>query len=159
VGAVRRGRCEHRDTMPPTSVRLTHRALEGVPAAPSSPLFAALQGQTVTSGRREHHPRRCQSCAGHPHPLQRHVVHYYNHSNAVRHVRTGRHHACYCTPYGPKSTAPSSPPGDAPVNHYAFILEAPLFKYRACHSAATGSRARQDGRHLHGTVHHTSPRS
>jgi hypothetical protein len=67
MGAVRRGRCQHRDTVPPTSVRLTHRALEGGPAAPSSPLFA-VQGQTVTSGRREHHPRRCQSCAGHPRP-------------------------------------------------------------------------------------------
>jgi hypothetical protein len=39
------------------------RALEGGPAAPSSPPLLTLQGQTVTSGRRERHPRRCQPCA------------------------------------------------------------------------------------------------
>jgi hypothetical protein len=65
---VRRGRRQLRDTLPPTPVRLTRRALEGGPAAPSSPLFVALQGKTVMSGRWEHHPRRCQSCAGHPRP-------------------------------------------------------------------------------------------
>jgi hypothetical protein len=65
---VRRGRCQLRDTMPPTLVWLTRRALEGGPAAPSSPLFVALQGLTVTSGRRERHPRHCQSCAAIPAP-------------------------------------------------------------------------------------------
>jgi hypothetical protein len=60
-----------------------------------------------------------------------------NHSNAVGHAGTGRRHACHCTPYGPPSTAPSGPPGDAPVNHYAFTLEAPLFMYRARCDAVT----------------------
>jgi hypothetical protein len=54
--------------MPPTPVRLTHRALEGGPVAPSDPPLVTLQGQTVTSGRRERHPRRCQSCAAIPAP-------------------------------------------------------------------------------------------
>jgi hypothetical protein len=31
------------------------------------------------------------------------------------------------------------PPGDAPVNHYAFTLEAPLFVYRARHDAMIGA--------------------
>jgi hypothetical protein len=44
------------------------RALEGGPAAPSSPLLVTLQGQTVTLGRRERHPRRCQPCAAIPAP-------------------------------------------------------------------------------------------
>jgi hypothetical protein len=65
-GTVRRGRCQLRDTVPPTPVRLMHRALEGGPVAPSNPLLVTLQGQTVTSGRREHHPHRCQSCAAIP---------------------------------------------------------------------------------------------
>jgi hypothetical protein len=65
---MRRGRCQLRDTVPPTLVRLTRHALEGGPSAPSSPLFVALQGQTVTSGRRECHPHRCQSYAPIPAP-------------------------------------------------------------------------------------------
>jgi hypothetical protein len=67
-GTVRRGRCQLRDTGPSTLVRLTRRALEGGPAAPSSPFLVTPQGQTVTSGRRERHPRRCQSCAAIPAP-------------------------------------------------------------------------------------------
>jgi hypothetical protein len=67
-GTVRQGRCQLRDTVLPTLVRLTRRALEGGPAAPSSPLLVTPQGRTVTSGRREHHPRRCQSCAAIPAP-------------------------------------------------------------------------------------------
>jgi hypothetical protein len=69
MGTVRRGRCQLRDTMPPTPVRLTRRTLEGGPVAPSNPPFVTLQGQTVTSGRRERHPCRCQSCAAIPAPV------------------------------------------------------------------------------------------
>jgi hypothetical protein len=67
-GTVRRGRCQLRDTVPPTPVQLTHHALEGGPVTPSNLLLVTLQGQTVTSGRREHHPHRCQSCAAIPAP-------------------------------------------------------------------------------------------
>jgi hypothetical protein len=56
-------------------------------------------------------------------PLLRHAVHCYNYSDAVEHAATGRRHAYYCTSYGTSSTAPSSPPEGAPVNHYAFTLE------------------------------------
>jgi hypothetical protein len=55
--------------MPPTLVRLTRHALEGGPAAPSNPPLVTLQGQTMTSGRRERHPRRCQPCAAIPLPV------------------------------------------------------------------------------------------
>jgi hypothetical protein len=65
---VRRGQCQLRDTVPPTPVRLTRRALEGGPVAPSNPSLVTLQGQAVTSGRRERHPRHCQSCAAIPAP-------------------------------------------------------------------------------------------
>jgi hypothetical protein len=65
---MRHGQCQLRGTMPPTPVRLTRRALEGGPAAPSNPPLMTLQGQAMTSCRRERHPRHCQSCAGHPHP-------------------------------------------------------------------------------------------
>jgi hypothetical protein len=40
--AVRRGRCQPRDTAPPTPVRLTCRALEGGPATPSNRFLVNL---------------------------------------------------------------------------------------------------------------------
>jgi hypothetical protein len=43
-GTVRRGRCQSRDAAPPTPVRLTRRALEGGPAAPSTRFLVILQG-------------------------------------------------------------------------------------------------------------------
>jgi hypothetical protein len=65
---MQHGQCQLCDTVPPTPVRLTHRALEGGPVAPSNPSLVVLQGQTMTSGRRERHPRHCQSCAAIPAP-------------------------------------------------------------------------------------------
>jgi hypothetical protein len=44
------------------------RALEGGPAAPSNPSLVTPRGQTVTSSRRERHPRRYQSRAAIPAP-------------------------------------------------------------------------------------------
>jgi hypothetical protein len=41
---VRRGRRQSRDAAPPAPVRLTHRALEGGPAAPSTCFLVTLQG-------------------------------------------------------------------------------------------------------------------
>jgi hypothetical protein len=136
---VRRGQCQLRDTVPPTPVRLMHRTLEGGPVTPSNPPLVTLQGQTVTSGRRERHPvvvtpvRPSSS-------LQRHAVHCYNYSDVVGNAGTGHRHACHCTPYGSLSSAPSSPHGDAPVDHYASTLEAPLFNYRGRRDAVTGAR-------------------
>jgi hypothetical protein len=43
-GTVRRGRCQSRDVAPPTPVRLTCRALEGGPTAPSICFPVTLQG-------------------------------------------------------------------------------------------------------------------
>jgi hypothetical protein len=72
---MRRGRCQLRDTVPPTPVRLTHRALEGGPVAPSNPFLMTPQGRTMTPRQRERHPRRCQPCAAIPVPVApRHAV-------------------------------------------------------------------------------------
>jgi hypothetical protein len=144
--------------VPPTLVRLTHRALEGGPAAPSSPLVVTPQGQIVTSGRRERHPRRCQPCAAIPAPAAP-PAHCYNYSSAIEHAGTGRRHACYCTSYGSSSTAPSSPPGDAPVNHHASTLEVAPVQTQDTPRRRDWSNIRQDSRQLHGTVRHTTTRS
>jgi hypothetical protein len=61
---VRHGQCQLRNTVPPTPVRLTRRSLEGGPAAPSNPSLMTLQGQTMTSGRRERHSRPCSATPG-----------------------------------------------------------------------------------------------
>jgi hypothetical protein len=86
-------------------------------------------------------------------------MHCCNHSNVVGRAGTGRHHACHCTPYGSPSTAPSSPHRGAPVNHYAFTLEAAPAQVQGTPRRRDQNKARQDRRHLHRTVHHTSPRS
>jgi hypothetical protein len=86
-------------------------------------------------------------------------MHCCNHSNAVEHAGTGRRHACHCTPYGSPSTAPSSPHGDAPVNHYAFTLEATPVQVQRTPRRRNRNKTRQDRRHLHRTVRHASPRS
>jgi hypothetical protein len=138
-GTVRRGRCQFRDTVPPTPVRLMHRALEGGPVAPSNLLLVTLQGQTVTSGRREHHPQ-LSVLYGHP-----------------------RH--CSATPYTAATTPTllgtrgrdAATPATVPrTDHRQRLprarLETPrstttpspskplLFKYRARHDVETGAR-------------------
>jgi hypothetical protein len=156
-GIVRRGRCQLRDIVPPTLVRLTRRALEGGPAAPSSPLLVTPQGQTVTSGRRSAIPVAVNPVRPSP-PLLRHTAHCYNCSDAIEHAVTGRHHACYCTSYGSLSTAPSSPPKDAPVNHHASTLEVAPVRAQDTPRCRDWSKIRQDGRQLYGTVRHTATR-
>jgi hypothetical protein len=92
-------------------------------------------------------------------PLQRHAVHFYNYSDAIGHKGTGRRHAYHCTLYGSPSTAPSSPHGDVPVNHYASTLKIAPVQAQDTPQRRNWSKIRQDGRQLLGTVHHTSIRS
>jgi hypothetical protein len=92
-------------------------------------------------------------------PLQRHAVHCCNHSDVVEHAGTGRRHACYCTPYGSPPTAPSSPPGDAPVNHHASTLEAAPVQAQGAPRRHDWSKIRHDDRQLPDTVRHTITRS
>jgi hypothetical protein len=92
-------------------------------------------------------------------PLLRHAAHCYNYSGAVEHAGTGRRHACYCTAYGSSSTAPSSPPEDAPVNHHASTLEVAPVQAQDAPQRRDWSKIRQDGRQLHDTVCHTTTRS
>jgi hypothetical protein len=122
-GTVRRGRCQPRDTAPPTPVRPTCHALEGGLATPSNCFLVILQGQVMTLGRRDAIPATVGPVR--PPPCsQHHAGRYYNHSGAMRHAGTGRRHACHCILYGSSSATPSSLPGDATANHCAPTLEA-----------------------------------
>jgi hypothetical protein len=89
----------------------------------------------------------------------RHAAHCCNHFGAVRHTGTERHHACYCTMYGPPSTAPSSPPGDAPVNCYASTLEAAPVQAQGTPRHHDWDKIRQDGHQLPSTVRHAAAHS
>jgi hypothetical protein len=155
-GAVRYGQCQPRGTVLPTPVRLTRRTLEGGPAAPSNPSLMNLQGQTVTSGRRNAIAASVGPVRPPPYP-QHHAGHCYNKSGAVGHAGTGRRHPYHCTPYGSPSTASSSPSEDAPANHYTFTLEAATVRVQDTPRRQDRIKDRQDGRQLCGAARHTSP--
>jgi hypothetical protein len=66
---VRRGKCQLCDTMPPTFVRLTRRALEGGrrnPRMGENTFSMTAQGYTVTSGQRERSSPSLSALCGHP---------------------------------------------------------------------------------------------
>jgi hypothetical protein len=115
-----------------------------------------LQGQTMTSGRRDAIPATVGPVQPPP-CLQHHAGHCYNNSSAVGHAGTGRRHACHCAPYGSQSTASSSPFEDATANHYTFTLEAAPVPVWDTPQRQDLSKDRQDGRQLRGAAHHTSP--
>jgi hypothetical protein len=91
--------------------------------------------------------------------LLRHSEHCYNYSDAGEHAGAEHHHACYCTSYGSSSTAPSSPPGDAPINHHASTLEVAPVQAQGMPRHRDWSNIRQDSRQLHDTVRHAATRS
>jgi hypothetical protein len=153
-GTVRHGQCQLRGTVPPTPVRLTRRTLEGGPVTPSNPFLVTLQGQSVTSGRRDAIPATVGPVRPPP-CLWHHARHCCNNSGAVEHAGTGRRHACHCTPYGSPSTASSSPPEDATANHYAFTLETAPVQVRDAPRRQDRSKSRQDDRQLPGAARHT----
>jgi hypothetical protein len=153
-GTVRHGQCRLRSTVPPTSVRLTRRTLEGGPATPSNHFLVNPQGQTMTIGRQDAIPATVGPVRP-PLCLQHHAGHYYNNSSAVGHAGTGRHHACRCIPYGSPSTVSSSPFEDATTDHCAVTLEATPVQVRDAPRRQDRSKDRQDGRQLRGVAHHT----
>jgi hypothetical protein len=59
-------RCQLRDTMSPTPVRLIRRALDGGPAAPSNISTCLYRTTPRRQASGIGHPRRCQPCAAIP---------------------------------------------------------------------------------------------
>jgi hypothetical protein len=112
---MRQGRCQLRDTVPPTPVRLTRRALEGG----GSTLEYLLRAYTG--------PRRDVRLAGWVIPIAVNPVrptpplpHHAGHCGDIPALsgRTGtsHRHNSHCTTYGLSSTAPSNRPTTASVN-------------------------------------------
>jgi hypothetical protein len=157
---VRQGRCQLRDTVPPTPVRLTRSALEGEPAAPSNIFYMLIQGHDVTSGRRDRsspslstlcgHPRHCRTTPNTVATSQRCWV--------VRgqDIATTAH----CATYGPPVNGTLEPAhhGGRSTDHYTAALEAALVRAQDAPRRLNRSGIRQDDCQLCSTVRHTSTR-
>jgi hypothetical protein len=156
---VRQGRCQLRDTMWPTPVRLTCRTLEGGPAAPSNVFSVLTQGRAVTSGQRDRsspslsalcdHSRHCSSMPDTVATPRRCWVR--GDKTAPRrplcHVRAPINGTLESAHYGGQST-----------NRYTATLEAAPVRAQDAPRRLNRSGIRQDGRQLHNTTCHTSTR-
>jgi hypothetical protein len=107
---VWRGRCQPHDTVPPTSVRLTRRALEGGPAEPSNTFPVTTQDYAVTSSRRERSSPTLSALCGHPRHCSATPGTATTSPTLLERTGTGRRHACHCVSYGPPLTAHSNRP-------------------------------------------------
>jgi hypothetical protein len=157
---VRRGRRQPRDAVPPTSGRLTRRALEGGPVEPSNAFQVTTHDYTVTSGRRERSSPSMSALCGHPRHCNATPGTATTSPTLLEHTGTGRRHAYHCTSYGAPLTAPSSRPvgsGQA-ANLYATTLEAAPVRAQDALRCPDWSKIRQDGRQLRGTARHASTR-
>jgi hypothetical protein len=138
---VRQGRCQLRDTVPPTPIRLTRRALEGGPTAPSNIFYALIQDHAVTSGRWDWsspslsalsgHPRQCRTTPGTVATSQRcWDVRRQDITTTTTVPRTG-----------PPSTAPSNRPTTAAGQPTATPPPSKplLYEHRTHHDASTGA--------------------
>jgi hypothetical protein len=157
---VRRGRCQLRDTVPPTLVRLTRRALEGGPAEPSNTPSVTTQGYVVTSGRRERSSPSLSTLCGHPYHCSATPGTVTTSPMLLEYTGTRRRHDHHCAAYGPTVDGTLEPARDGgqTTNHYAATLEAAPVRAQDAPRRLDWSRIRQDGRQLRGTARHASTR-
>jgi hypothetical protein len=155
---MRCGRCQPRDTVPPTPVRLTRRALEGGPAEPSNAFPVTTQGYVVTSGRRERSSPSLSALCGHPRHCSATPDTATTSPTLLERTGTRRRHSCHCATYRPLSTAPSNRLAGRgrTTNRYAATLEAALLRAQDAPRHPDWSRIRQDSRQLRDTTHHAS---
>jgi hypothetical protein len=157
---VRQGRCHLRDTVPPTPVRLTRRALEGGPAAPSNIFYVLIQGHAMTSGRRDRSSLSLSALCGHARHC-RTMPDTVETSQRVWDIR-GQDIATTATVprTGPPSTAPSNRPTTAAGQPTATPPPSKplLYDRRNAPRRLNRSGIRQDGRQLRSPVRHNSTR-
>jgi hypothetical protein len=138
---VRQGRCQLRDTVSPTHVRLTRRALEGGPAAPSNVFSVLTQGHAVTSGWRDRSSPSLSTLCDHP----RHCCTTLDTVVTSRRCWDARGQDVanndHCATYGPPSTAPSNRPTTAASQPTATPPPSKplLYEHRTHHDASTGA--------------------
>jgi hypothetical protein len=144
--------------VPPTSVRLTRRALEGGAAEPSNAFHVTTQGYAVTSGRRERPSPSLSVLCGHPRHCSATPRTSTTSLMLLGRTGTGRRHARHCTSYGPPWTTPSSQPANngRTANLYTSTLEAAHVRAQDAPRCPDWDKIRQDGRQLCGTARHAS---
>jgi hypothetical protein len=138
---VRQGWCQLRNTVPPTPVRLTRRALEGGPAAPSNIFYMLIQGHAVTSGRRDRSSSSLSALCGHPRHC-RTTPDTVETSQRCWDVRGQDITTTAIVPRtGPPSTAPSNRPTTAADQPTATppTSKPLLYEHRTHHNASTGA--------------------
>jgi hypothetical protein len=146
--------------VPPTPVRLTHRALEGGGAAPSNAFSVTTQGYAMTSGRRERSPPSLSALCGHP----RHCRATPSTVMTSRCCWSARGQDVATTATVPRTGPPLTVPSNRPAAAAGRPTTLPppskplLYEHRTRHDASTGSGIRQDSRQLCGTARHTSTR-
>jgi hypothetical protein len=157
---VWRGQCQLCDTMLPTPVRLTHRALEWGPVASSNIFYVLMQDHTVTSGRRDRSSPSLSALCGHPR-------HYSTTLGAVATSRrcwdvrgqdTATMATVPCTGFPSNGTLEPAHHGGRSTNYCAAALEAAPVQAQDAPLRLNRSGIRQDGRQLRSTVRHTATR-
>jgi hypothetical protein len=156
---VWQGRCQLRDTLPPTPVQLTRRALKGGPAAPSNIFYVLIEGHAVTSGRRDPSSLSLSALCGHPR-------HYCTTPDTLATSQRcwdvwGQDIATTATVprTDPRQWHPrADPPRRQSTNRYTANLEAVPIRAQDAPRRLNRSGIRQDGCQLRSTVCHTSTR-
>jgi hypothetical protein len=121
------------NTVPPTPIRLTHRAFEGGPAEPSNAFPVTTQGYAVTSGRRERTSSSLSALCGHPRPCSTTPSTVTTSLTLLECTGTGRRHDRHYAAYGPPVDGTLEPArGRRPDNQ-------PLHRHlRSCSCTSTG---------------------
>jgi hypothetical protein len=156
---VRRGRCQLRDTVSATPVRLTRCALEGDGSTLECLSFAYAgpcrdarpAGSVIPVAVNPVRP-----CL----PLPHQARHCGNISALLGHAGTRRLHNSHCASYGSpvNCTLESAHYGGQSTNRYTATLEAAPVRAQDAPRRLNRSGIRQDGRQLHGTARHTPTR-
>jgi hypothetical protein len=140
--------------VPPAPVRLTRRALEGGPVAPSNIFYVLMQDHTVTSGRRDRSSPSLSALCGHP----RHC------STTPGAVATSwrcwdvRGQDTATTATVPRTGFPSTAPSNWPTTAAPLPFEAAPVRAQDAPRRLNGGGIRQDGRQLRSTVRHIATR-
>jgi hypothetical protein len=149
---VRRGRCQLRDTVPPTPVRLTRRALECLSFAYTGPCRDVRPTGSVI-------PVVVNPVRPSP-PLPHHAGHCDDIPTLLGRAGTRRRHNGHCATHGSlvNGTLKSVHYGGQSTNRYTATLEATPVRAQDALRRLNPSRIRQDGRQLRDTTRHTSTR-
>jgi hypothetical protein len=144
--------------VPPTPVRLTRRALDGGPEAPSNAFSMTTQGHVVTSGRWDRSSPSLSTLCVHPRHCSATRVRCDDIPDAVGvHGDKTSPRPPLCRVRAPvDGTLEPACGGGRTTNHYTATVEAAPIRAQDAPRRPDWSRIRQDGRQLRGTARHAT---